>query len=87
MAGGLSGSCVDRWKEDRRQEIKDIRSLISASQVCCLWRDIALQSATLWANVWLENPRWRQEMMSRARDVPLELYTQKLVNAFIHNLT
>lgn len=74
---GLSkDSCESHFDESRVQEIRDIKSLISASQVCRGWRIIALHSGGLWANLWTENPRWRTEMQARAsaRQAPLEIY-------------
>lgn len=74
---GLSkDSCESHFDEYREQEIGDIESLISASQVCRRWRIIALHSGVLWANLWTENPRWRTEMQARAstRQAPLEIY-------------
>lgn len=69
-------SCESHFHEDREQDIKDIRSLISASQVCRHWRGVALQAGALWANLWTENTRWRTEMLTRAyaRQARLEVY-------------
>ncbi|EIM80574.1 uncharacterized protein STEHIDRAFT_162354 [Stereum hirsutum FP-91666 SS1] len=69
------GPFQDHVEQDRARELEDIRSLISASQACSRWRDIALRCATLWANVWHENPWWGQEMLKRARSVPLQFFS------------
>lgn len=58
---------------ERKEEVQDIISLISASQVCRYWRNVALDCASLWANIWVENTLWTQEMLKRVRGVPLEL--------------
>lgn len=58
---------------ERGKEVDDIISLIAASQVCRYWRNVALNCASIWANIWVENPLWTQEMAKRVRGVPLEL--------------
>lgn len=47
--------------------------LITASQVCRRWREVALESSSLWSILWLGNTRWMHEMLSRSRDVPLTI--------------
>lgn len=47
------------------------RSLIAASHVCRRWRDVALQSSSLWAVLWTTNKFWLSEMLVRAKDSPL----------------
>lgn len=39
------------------------------THVCHPWRDIALRTQTLWANIPVFNPRWASEMIERSRNI------------------
>lgn len=70
----IENSSESHEVENREQDIEDILSIISASQVCRRWRDVALHDPSLWVNLWTENLAWAQQMLTRAQDMALELY-------------
>lgn len=47
--------------------------LITSSQVCRRWREVALGSSSLWSTLWLGNARWMHEMLSRSKSAPLTI--------------
>lgn len=52
-------------------------ALLPVSQVCKRWREISLSHKWIWAsaiNVDLVKPRWAQELVRRAEDVPLVIH-------------
>lgn len=58
---------------NREKDLHDIQSVIRTSQVCQLWRSVALDNPKMWSNLWLENTHWRNEMLTRTHQAPLSL--------------
>lgn len=55
----------------RARYLHKTRCLINMSHVYGLWRDVALNDAKLWSNIWAYNSDWTTEMVRRTADVPL----------------
>jgi hypothetical protein len=46
---------------------------LAVTQVCQRWRQAALSSPILWADIITTNYRWAEEMLERSRDVPVHI--------------
>lgn len=46
---------------------------LAVTQVCHRWREAALSSRFLWADIITTNYRWAEEMLERSRDVPIHI--------------
>ena len=46
---------------------------LAVTQVCHRWRQAALSSPILWADIITTNYRWAEEMLERSRDVPIHI--------------
>jgi hypothetical protein len=46
---------------------------LAVTQVCQRWRQAALSSPFLWADIITTNYRWAEEMLERSRDVPVHI--------------
>jgi hypothetical protein len=46
---------------------------LAVTQVCHRWRQAALSSPFLWADIITTNYRWAEEMLERSRDVPIHI--------------
>lgn len=57
----------------REHHIEGVISIIHVTHVCRRWRQIALAQGSLWSRLWLENPRWRNEMLARSKSASLTL--------------
>ncbi|KAF9232490.1 hypothetical protein BU15DRAFT_81177 [Melanogaster broomeanus] len=45
----------------------------NVSYICRHWRDVALNTSSLWSFLYLFPPRWTEELLSRSQTVPLRI--------------
>ncbi|KAF9238627.1 hypothetical protein BU15DRAFT_75078 [Melanogaster broomeanus] len=45
----------------------------NVSYVCCHWRDVALNTPSLWSFLCMSSPRWTEELLSRSKTAPLRI--------------
>ncbi|KAG6818558.1 hypothetical protein H0H93_003988, partial [Arthromyces matolae] len=58
---------------------------MSVSHVCSHWRDVALTTPHIWANIRVDRPKWAQEMLKRSKKVPLIIKHQRNLNESQYN--
>jgi hypothetical protein len=62
---------LDSTKLDHREQGQASLKWINLTHVCRQWRDIALDSPTLWVHLPIGNLRWVEEMLRRSKDSSL----------------
>lgn len=50
-----------------------VRKLIALTQVCSIWRKIALSTPSLWDIIPMSRPKWGHEMLERSKGAPISV--------------
>ncbi|KAJ8481929.1 hypothetical protein ONZ45_g15135 [Pleurotus djamor] len=68
------GTWASRDAKTTREATRDyLDSLLNVMRVCSLWRQVALDTATLWSTLPLDKSAWVTKMFQRSKQSPLTL--------------